>query len=268
MPGKRKSTSAIIVSAAIFISLEIAALTMLFHNTELQRMWFSSIVHGIQANVWGKTESIRDYFSLEKKNHELAQENERLSRLIAVYEDMLGPARQEEVINDIHYIPAEVAKMSFGKQRNYMILSKGSDDGVVVNSGVITRQGAVGIVEAVSRHYSYALTFNNTEVAVSVRAGKDGAIGPLSWDGIATNGAVLKEIPIHLSVEPGDTILTSGFSSIFPPDIPIGTAGDSKIVNGSTKNIEVSLFEDFRSLRFVTVVSNTNRKELEELENQ
>ena len=64
----------------------------------------------------------------------------------------------------------------------------------------------------------------------------------------------------------GDTVFTSGYSSIFPPDIPLGTAGEAKIVNGATYDIEINLFEDFGALRYVTIVENIGKEEIEELE--
>ena len=67
---------------------------------------------------------------------------------------------------------------------------------------------------------------------------------------------------------PGDTVFTSGFSSIFPADIPLGLTGESKLVNGATLVIKVRLFEDIRRLRYVTIVSNNDRAEIENLLNE
>ena len=69
-----------------------------------------------------------------------------------------------------------------------------------------------------------------------------------------------------MNFEKGDTVYTSGYSSIFPPDIPLGTIGESKIVNGATYEIDVKLFEDFGALRFVLIVENVGKGELKELE--
>lgn len=88
----------------------------------------------------------------------------------------------------------------------------------------------------------------------------------MSWDGKSNAGAILKEIPHHVGFEKGDTVYTSGFSSIFPADIPLGTAGDAKVVNGATYEIKISLFEDFGALRYVTIVDNLGRDEMKELE--
>ena len=139
-------------------------------------------------------------------------------------------------------------------------------NGVDEKSGIITSCGAVGIIDAVGRHYSYALSFKNSGVSISARIGKEGSVGPMRWDGHSDRGAILSEIPHHITLTPGDTVYTSGYSTIFPPDIPLGTIGDARIVNGATYEIEVSLLEDFNSLRYVTIVSHIYSEELKRLE--
>ena len=88
----------------------------------------------------------------------------------------------------------------------------------------------------------------------------------MSWDGISSRKAILREIPHHVIFQQGDTVYTSGFSSIFPPDIPLGTTGKSKIVNGATYEIEITLFEDYGALRYVTIVENLGKDEIKILE--
>lgn len=90
----------------------------------------------------------------------------------------------------------------------------------------------------------------------------------MSWDGFSTARAILREIPLHVEFEKGDTVYTSGYSSIFPPDIPLGTVGEAKIVNGATYDIKVTLFEDYGALRYVTVVDNLGKEEINALEEE
>ena len=90
----------------------------------------------------------------------------------------------------------------------------------------------------------------------------------MSWDGFSNSKAILSEIPHHVIFEKGDTVFTSGYSSIFPPDIPLGTTGEARIVNGATYDIEISLFEDFGALRYVTIVENIGKEEIEKLEEE
>ena len=65
-----------------------------------------------------------------------------------------------------------------------------------------------------------------------------------------------------MKFEEGDTVYTSGFSTIFPPDIPIGRITGSRIVNGATFEIKVSLFQDFSSVRHVCLVRNRDLDEI------
>ena len=261
-----------IINAAIFIILEVAALNMLNHNGTMQNVWFSKGAHAVMGTLWGGTERIKDYFSLKKVNESLALENLELRTRLARHEAQNEQQKQEEVTTDVagqfRYMPATIMKISNNTQHNYMIIGKGSEDGVTAGSGVITGKGAIGVIDAVSSNYSYARSFKNHEMNISARLGKEGAVGPMSWDGMSRNGAILKEIPHHVEFEPGDTVFTSGFSSIFPPDIPLGTTGKSKIVNGATYEIEITLFEDFGSLRHVTIVENLGKDEITRLEDK
>ena len=265
---RRNSIITHIFTAAIFIILEIAALNMLSHNGAMQNVWFSKGMHAVMGTLWGGTEQIKDYFSLRKVNESLALENHELRTRLAQYEALEQEAdeNKSEIAGGFRYLPASIMKISNNTQHNYMIIGKGSEDGVTTGSGVITGKGAIGVVDAVSSNYSYAISFKNHEMNISARLGKEGAVGPLSWDGKSRNGAILKEIPHHVEFEPGDTVFTSGYSSIFPPDIPLGTTGKSKIVNGATYEIEVTLFEDFGSTRHVTIVENLGKDEIKKLE--
>ena len=261
-----------IATAAIFIALEVAALAMLNNNGPLQNLWFSEAAHGFMGNVWGSTQKVKDYFHLKSANDSLALENHNLRVRLAQLENDLNASGinpkgdTPEKAAGFRYIHAHIEKISNNTQHNYMIIGKGSDDGVVVGAGVITGKGAIGIIDAVSENYSYARSFKNHGMSISARLGKEGVVGPLSWDGIRSNNAILSEIPHHVEFEKGDTVYTSGYSSIFPADIPLGTAGDAKIVNGATYEINIRLFEDFSALRYVTIVENLGRDEMKTLE--
>ncbi|MCI6527328.1 MAG: rod shape-determining protein MreC [Bacteroidales bacterium] len=268
--ARSRSVGARILCAAVFILLETAAIVMLNHNNSMQRLWTMRLSHGFMAKTWGFTQKVRGYFSLAGQNEELALENHRLREMIREYEDAAKATdiSLQSVTRDdgFVYTPAQIIKSGTNSQHNYLILDKGSDDGIVQNSGIISSKGVIGIVDAVSRHYSYAISFLNTEVNISSRLGGTGAVGPLAWDGKNTDGAILKEIPLQYRYSPGDTVYTSGYSVIFPPDIPLGTAGDASIINGATNEITVNLFQDYTALKFVTIVRNTRAAEIEALE--
>ena len=271
---KGKNIMQTIFNAAIFILMEIAALNMLNHNGILQNFLISKQVHSFMGKVWGGSESIKYYFSLKNANESLAQENFELIEKIKSYEALVNNGHIDTSLNQFadsigfKYIPATVVKVSKNKQHNYLILGQGSAEGIRPQSGIITSKGVIGIVDAVSKHYSYAISLMNTNMSISARLNHEGAVGPLVWNGKNPYNTVLKAIPLQFKFQPGDTVYTSGHSSIFPPDIPLGVTGNAKIVNGATRNINVRLFQDPGSVRYVIVVNNSGRDEIESLEKQ
>ncbi len=270
MPRGQK-TSSLFVCAATFILLEVAALALLHATSTLQDIWITRTSHRVMAFLWGSGETVRSQFQLDRLNRDLQAENARLQERLRAYErrdaDQAELARMaEREAASYRYTPATVVKMSRNRTRNYIILNKGSEDGIRPQSGIISDRGVVGIVEAVDRHYSYGLTLMNPEMSVGARLGRTDVVAPLSWDGRGTGRAILRDLPPHYELTPGDTVRTSGYSTIFPPGLPIGVTGSARLVDGSTLQVEVSLFQDFAALRYVTVVENLERTEILSLE--
>lgn len=271
--SKERNITHKIISAAVFIILEIAAVAMLRNNGTLQSIWISRASHQFMAWTWGGSESVQDFFKLKKTNARLAEENARLLQELRQFRDMDNAEKEKTATDSLGFsssfqmIPATIVKISRNKQHNYFIINKGYEDGVFPESGVITSNGVVGIIDAVDRHYSYGLSLMNTNLNVSARLGIDGAIGPMKWDGISSSRALLQEISIQNELTPGDTVWTSGFSSIFPAEIPLGITGESRVINGATYEIDVELFQDFNNLKYVTVAINSGREEILYLEN-
>ncbi len=258
------------LNLAVFIVLEIAALQMVTHNAVLQRVWVARGAHVFMGKVWGASQNIRSYFSLSATNRELSEENFRLMQELEKTRGRLREARVEGLDTlrrpGFSMVAAEVVKVSRNKQHNYLILNRGFEDGIQEKSGIITPNGVVGIIDAVSEHHAFAFSFQNSDISISARLGDEGGSGLLVWDGIRSNGAVLKEIPLQYRFQKGDTVYTSGHSLLFPPDIPLGIAGEAKVVNGATNEIAVRLFQDFSAIRYVSVVHNDAFDEIEQFE--
>lgn len=256
----------IISTAVAFIALEAAAIAVLHFNNELQRGWFSAAGHGAMALLWGGSQKVGDYFHLKSQNDSLAAANFRLSRQLDLYRQAADKYRLPETHGRFSFIPADIVKISNNRQHNYIILDKGREDGVLEGAGIISDKGVVGIVEAASAHYSFGISFLNYNMSVSARLGREGPVGTMNWDGMSS--ATLHEIPHHLPTEPGDTVYTSGFSSIFPKDIPLGVTAGATLKDGATYDLKVEMFEDFSRLRYVTVVNNLDSEEIGTLEKE
>ncbi|MBP5374377.1 MAG: rod shape-determining protein MreC [Bacteroidales bacterium] len=259
-----------ILSVAVFILLEIASLYLLSRNSEVQHSFLSRGSHAVMGAVWGRTQAIKEYFSLAGRNRDLAQENFELQRRLLRAQEQLRMARIDTAStagrDGFSVQWAEVVRSSRNKQHNYFILNRGYEDGIQEKSGVITPDGVVGMIEGVSARHSFAYSFQNADISISARLGTEGGTGILVWDGKSRRGALLKEIPLQYKYDPGDTVYTSGHSLLFPPDIPLGVAGDARMVNGTTNEIKVTLFQDFSAVRYVSVVHNNAFDEIQEFQ--
>ena len=256
-----------LTAIALFIVLETVAILLVVKGGVVQRYKVLGAVRSVQAWFWTRTSQATYYFHYKTENERLAAENLQLRQQLARYAS--AKAELDSVVRiiepDYTFIGATVIRNSVDRQHNYLILDRGAKEGVEPGMGVVTARGVIGIVSAVSRHYSYVISLLNTEQSVSAKLAGSGAFGPMSWPGLAPDKAVLSEIPVHVQAAPGDTVLSSGFSTIYPPDIPIGRVVESKVNQGSSQDLTVLLFEDFRSLHNVYIVQNNRGEEIREL---
>lgn len=265
--SRKKTIGSTIAAFAVFILLEVVSLLLLSSNSSIQQMWFARATHNVNAAIWGGFENIGRYFSLRKENDILARENfelrTRLMQLDAEAESASG--RLRDTIGAFCYQNASIVRHSRSGQHDYFLIDKGEKDGIRTGYGAITRHGTIGIVDATTAHYSYVMSFTNADCVVSARLGRSGSVGSLIWDGRHSNGGILQAIPCHVEIAPGDTVYTSGYSSIYPADIPLGITGKARTVNGAFYEIRVELFEDFSNTRYVTIVGNIHENEITEL---
>ncbi|MBR5075598.1 MAG: rod shape-determining protein MreC [Bacteroidales bacterium] len=256
-----------LTAIALFIVLETVAILLVVKDGVVQRYKVLGAVRSVEAWFWTKTSQASYYFNYKTENERLAAENLQLRQQLARYAS--AKAELDSVVRivepDYTFIGATVIRNSVDRQHNYLILDRGAKEGVEPGMGVVTARGVIGIVSAVSRHYAYVISLLNTEQSVSAKLAGSGAFGPMTWPGLAPDRAILSEIPVHVQAAPGDTVLSSGFSTIYPPDIPIGRVIDSKISQGSSQDLTVLLFEDFRSLHNVYIVQNNRGAEIREL---
>ena len=111
------------------------------------------------------------------------------------------------------------------------------------------------------------LSLLNQRWSVSAKLKKNDFFGSLAWDGLDYRYANLLEIPFHVDVEVGDTVVTSGYSSIFPEGIMIGTVQSFEQPKGENYyDISVKLSTNFKALSYVEVIENKGKSEMDELE--
>ena len=87
-------------------------------------------------------------------------------------------------------------------------------------------------------------------------------VGYLTWNGGDPSRAYVEDVPRHARLRKGDWMETSGYSSIFPHGVSVGTI--EKIYNspdGLSYRLLVHLSTDFANLRDVCIINDKNMAE-------
>jgi len=255
----------------LFIVFELFCLLLLVNYNNYQKSQFLNSSNAISGGIYQKVSSVTDYLALAETNEELSRENARLNNLLGssfklsvdssfVYSDTLY--RQQYI-----YRTAKIINNSVNKQLNYITLNKGRIHGIESDMGVVTANGVVGVVKSVSENYSSVISLLNSRIKISAKIKKNDYFGSLSWDGKDYRKALLLDIPFHVQVQKGDTIVTSGFSSTFPEGLTLGVIDEVLTSSGSNfQEVKVLLSNDFKSLSYVKVIGDLMKEERIELE--
>ncbi len=254
----------------LFLILESLALVIFIQRNGFQRSRFLNFTDALTGSYEEKVGNLRSYFRLHEINQQLSTENIRLKNelQLAYQSDEIFFYSVEDSVRGqrYYYTPARVINNSINKQRNFLTLDKGSLDGIKPEDGVICSQGLVGVVYRVSPHYSIVLSLLNLDFRVSAKLKKNDYYGSLFWEGTDYQTATLTEIPHHVDVSQGDTIITSGYSAIFPEGVLIGLVDQVNRKGGDFLEIRVALATDFKNLSYVQVVANLRKEEREQIE--
>lgn len=246
---------------------------MIVKYNNFQKVKFLNSSNRVTAGIFDSYSSVADYFSLRKTNQMLAEENTRLRTMLQLRksnkEEIQYAYFADSVLSENQLITAKVINNSVNKQHNYLTLNKGKVDGIKPDMGIVGANGVVGRINNVSKHYSTAISLLNDRWSISVKLKRTNDNGTIIWDGKDHRKVLLEGIPYNVELVKGDTITTSGYSSVFPAGIPIGLVSDIELDKGSNFYlIKVNLFLDFNRITFVNIVANKNKEELNKLEEQ
>jgi rod shape-determining protein MreC len=254
----------------LFLFLETFALILLFNYNEFQGSSLYSVSNAVSGSVNRMYSGISEYFTLGKTNRVLIEEMAKLhSRLPEAFyiTDKNVFYKKDSVVNlEYKYISAKVISNSTNKRNNFLMINKGSMHGIQNHMGVIIGNKIVGQVVSVSTHFSWIMSMLNKDSRISGKFKKNNQLVNVEWNGGNYRKGQVKEIPKHVVIVRGDTIITSGNSDIFPEGLLIGTISDFTNVQDENFNAgELQFSTDFNSLGYVEVVVDLMRKEKDDL---
>ena len=239
---------------------------LLYSDSPAQRHVYMTSAGVVASTVYDGVRNVTSYFHLREINDDLHARNSELEDQVlslrrqlkemqeAVYADTMTVS---EILHPFSFIIASVTNNSIAHPYNYITVNKGQLDGVEPEMGVVDQNGVVGVVNITADHHARIISLLNPDFRLSCKVKGSDAFGSLIWDGHSPEEAVLEELPKHTVFAPGDTIVTSGYSAVFPEGIPVGSVIES--VRDSDDNffrLRIKLFTDFTTLSTVRIIKN------------
>lgn len=255
----------------LFFVLEFLSITLLVNSTYYQSSAILKTGSRFTGRFYTSISNATDYLKLRITNDQLARENAMLRQMKGVSflkNDTSSFWVQDTLYKQQYqYIVSKVVLNTVGKRNNYIMLDKGSRSGIQKDMAVITSNGIVGTVVNVSENFSWVMSMLNKHTRVSGRIIKNNQMGTIVWNGIDHLYGTLTDIPAHVKITKGDTIVSSGYSYIFPAGLMIGTITDFRVEQGDHfYTIPFKFSVDFNALQYVYVVKNLMKDEQESLE--
>ena len=262
----------------LFIVLEVASFVLLFRFNNYQQSTFFTSANVVVGAVYEVSGGISSYFHLKSVNADLLDRNMVLEQQITNLEKALREHQVDSVtVNSIKEIPltdyrlfkAHVIKNSLNQADNYITLDQGSSSGIRPEMGVVDGNGIVGIVYETSSSYSLVISVLNSKSNISCKIVGSDYFGYLKWEHGDSRYAYLKDLPRQAEFNLGVTGVTSGFSTVFPEGIMVGTVDDmSDSHDGLSYLLKIKLATDFGKVSDVRVIARNGQQEQKELENK
>ncbi len=255
----------------LFLIIETFCIYLVVQNNFYQKASFVNSSNAASTSVLQTSAAIEEYFYLKTENENLAKENAWLKTQLIASKFVIMTDTHQVNKPTLHqkyvYTEAKVVNNSTSRRNNYLTLDKGSNQGVKKNMAIISSTGVVGQVQEVSDNFCTVMSLLHSKTTVSAKIKKDGSYGPLVWNGESYDYATLNDIPTHVKLIKGDTIVTSPYSLTFPENVLIGTVESFERESGKYfYTVKVKLSTDFKKLTHVYVVTNMFKEEQEVLE--
>ena len=253
----------------------ILSCVLLVRNNPYQQSVYLTSANAVCATVYEGISSVTDYFHLKGINEDLQERNALLemelvdlrARVNDLKMQLPDTLKSQPVLQHFDFVVAHVISNSIAQTNNYITINRGEADGIRPEMGVVDQTGVVGIVNVVGKHSARIISLLNPDIRLSCKLRDSEYFGSMVWEGGDSRYAILEELPKHLTYQVGDTVVTSGFSTVFPEVIIVGTVeGRARNLSDSFVSLKVRLTTNFSQLSTVRVITNDMAEELKMLE--
>jgi rod shape-determining protein MreC len=250
----------------LFVFLEVIAISLIVGNNSYQRSAYINSTNKISGSILSTGNDITEYFGLKAQNEQLANENAILRAQLAtsyiITDNKIFERNDTLYRQQFKFTELKVINNSLNKRNNYILLNKGSLQGIRPDMGLINSNGIIGIVKDVSENFCSAISVLHAQTAIDAKLKKYGYTGTVIWKGGSYRKGSLINIPSHVKVQVGDTVITSGNSSMFPEGVKIGTVESVTLKSGETFfDITILFSVDYNKIEHAYAVLNLFKEE-------
>ena len=253
-----------------FVFLSAICFLLIVNYNQTQKSIFLNSSNYYANKLDAKTSKWQSYLSLQEVNDSLAMHNSTLMEKFINIQSPIPDYSDTTFQYDI--LPSSVIRSTFHLRNNHMTLKIGAKAGVKKDMGVISENGILGIVREVNDQFAHVISVLNSQTRISCSVKSFAYPGNLIWKDLDPNFMHLESIPKHVDISIGDTIVTNGFSTIFPQNLVVGTIAAFKVEKGSSNyNIKVKLTNNIPNTKIAYVIQNNfaeEQKKLEKIENE
>lgn len=260
----------------VFLFYALLSCYLLFTRNPYQHHVYLTSANAVASGIYEVTGNVTSYVGLRDINDDLQRRNAALEAEVVMLRTQNKHLRQDilqdslrslDSVGRFEFVIASVINNSVIRPYNYITIDKGTADGLAPEMGVMDQNGVVGVTNVVGKHHSRIISLLNPNFRLSCKLRGNSAFGSLVWDGRNPSEALLEELPKQVRFHKGDTIITSGYSAMFPEGIPVGTViGSTRGEDDNFHTLRIRLLTDFTTLSTVKVISNRDIVDIKEVE--
>ncbi len=261
----------------VFLILQVLCIVMIVQYSKYHQAMFGNSANRITGKVNAQYDRIEYYFQLKRTNDSLVKANETLyNKLASNYnlpdsgsKQMIDSIRIDSILQyrKFNYINAKVVANSVTSQSNFVVLQSPQIAQMRVGMGIVgPNNEVVGVITDISGEFAVVMSLLHKDSKISGKLLKTGETGTISWDGKYPNLVTLTGIPKSTKIAKGDSVITSGFSTVFPKGLLLGRV-DEVYLETSTNNykIIVRTAANFHNLEYAYVINNLQQATIEKL---
>ena len=255
--------------------MEFLCMYLIINNNQTQRAIYLNSMSAATDALTKRVDNFSQFInlssvadSLSKKNAELLAEADNAKFIKTILKDSISDLEKEQFYT---FIQSKVISNSINKNNNSLSINRGAKHGIAPSMGVIdaNQTGVVGIVKSTTNNFSRVMSILHRQTLISASIQRNGHFGSIVWKGNDPTVVNFIDVPKHADVVIGDTVQTSGYSTIFPEGIMIGTVDTFWVPSGSNFfEIKVNLKNDLNKTKYVYVVNNLMKEELKKIEEE